>query len=195
MAGHGSRSNFMMAAIWVALFNVVAVQADRLKEQLGAAPFQIVHESYVNNNWELFLMDADGGNPVNLTRTPDRHELYPQVSPDGSQVCFLVDTGKGRDTVRSLEVMNTDGSRRRKITDRARQPCWAPDSQIIAYMPQEYDKFNIADYYTRGIMFHHLPSGRVRHHPNNAKLHHLYNIKLCAQRKVDCRYGPRRDGL
>ena len=47
-------------------------------------------------------MNADGSEQVNLTQTPKVHEHYPQVSPDGTKICFSVDEGEGRDAVRSL---------------------------------------------------------------------------------------------
>ncbi len=157
-----------------ALLSVVALAAP-LAERLAATPFQIVYESYVNQNWELFTMRADGSHPQNLTRTPDQHELYPQVSPDGRRILFVADVGAGRKTVRSVWVMNRDGSGRKKIADYARQPCWLPDSHTIAYLPQEYRKFNVVDYFTKGLMYHDLNTGKTRPHPNSAKLHHLYN--------------------
>ncbi len=118
------------------------------REQLKPLPFKIAYESYIDNNWEIFSMNADGSNPINLTQTPTEHEHYPQVSPDGTKICFTVDTGEGRDTVRSLWVMDTDGKHRRKLVDSAREPFWAPDSKVIGYLPQEYPKFNVIDYYT-----------------------------------------------
>ena len=48
------------------------------------------------------MVDADGSNPVNLTRTPDLNELYPHVSPDGAKICFVADEGKGESTIRSV---------------------------------------------------------------------------------------------
>lgn len=135
----------------------------------------LVHESYDENNWELFLSGADGTSQQNLTNTKDQHELYPQVSPDGKHVCFVADVGSGRKTVRSVWVMDIDGKNRRKIADHARQPCWHPDSQTIAYLPQEFKKFNIVDYFTKGVVYHNIKTGKSRTHPNNEKLHHLYN--------------------
>ncbi|MCX5636526.1 MAG: hypothetical protein NTX52_02380, partial [Planctomycetota bacterium] len=42
---------------------------------LKEIPFKIVYETYRQTNgkenWELYLMNADGSNPVNLTNTPD----------------------------------------------------------------------------------------------------------------------------
>ena len=45
-----------------------------LRERLKASPFKIAYESYVNDNWEIFAMNADGSSPVNLTKTPGEHE-------------------------------------------------------------------------------------------------------------------------
>jgi hypothetical protein len=146
-----------------------------LSRQLKALPFKIAWECYVDKNWEIFTMNADGSGAVNLTHTAKEHEHYPQVSPDATKICFTVDTGEGREAVRSLWVMNADGSNRRKIADHAREPFWGPDSRTIGYLPQEYPKFNVMDYYTKGMVFYHLDTGKTEPHPNSAKLHHLYN--------------------
>ncbi len=154
-----------------------------LREKLSTLGDQLVYESYVDNNWELFVMNADGSNARNLTQTSDAHEIYPQVSPDGKKIAFVSDRGKGRDTVRSLYVMNVDGSDRKLVADYARQPFWAPDSQVIGYLPQEYKRFHVVDYYTKGMTFFHVPSGKSWDHPNAAKLHHLYNPSFSANGK------------
>jgi Tol biopolymer transport system component len=146
-----------------------------LKERLKHSAFKIAYESYVDNNWEIFVMNADGSNPINLTRTPKEHEHYPQISPEGSKICFSVDQGEGRDAVRSLYVMDIDGRNRKKLADHAREPFWKPDGKVIGFLPQEYAKFNVIDYYTKGMSFFDLATGRVEPHPNSEKLHHLYN--------------------
>lgn len=146
-----------------------------LQEKLKNLPFKIAYESYTNNNWEIFVMNADGSNPVNLTGTPNLHEHYPQVSPDGRRICFTIDQGEGRETVRSLWIMNSDGSNRKKLVDNAREPFWSPDGKVIGYLPQEYPKFNVIDYYTKGMNFCDVETGKIEEHPNSAKLHHLYN--------------------
>ena len=145
------------------------------RERLKALPYKIAFESYVKDNWEIWVMNADGSNPVNLTQTPKVHEHYPQVSPDGSKICFSVDTGEGRDTVRSLWVMDVDGKNRKKLVDSAREPFWSPDGQLIGFLPQEYPKFNVVDFSTKGMSFYHLDTGKIEPHPNTEKLHHLYN--------------------
>jgi Tol biopolymer transport system component len=152
-----------------------ASEAQPIGEQLKTLPYRIAYESYVDNNWEIFTMKPDGSDEVNLTKTPGEHEHYPQVSPDGKMICYTVDKGEGRDTVRSLWVMNVDGSHRKKLVDSAREPFWAPDSKVIGFLPQEYPKFNVIDYYTKGMSFYDLATGKIEEHPNTAKLHHLYN--------------------
>ena len=145
------------------------------RERLKPLPFKIAYECYAGSNWEIFAMNADGSDVVNLTRTPDQHEHYPQVSPDGTKICFSVDQGEGRETLRSLWVMDSNGEHRRKIADYAREPFWGPDSKVIGFLPQEFPKFNVIDYYTKGMSFYHLDTGQVEPHPNSTNLHHLYN--------------------
>jgi Tol biopolymer transport system component len=72
-------------------------------------------------------------------------------------------------------VMDVDGGNRRKLVDHAREPFWSPDGQRIGFLPQEYPKFNVIDYYTKGMSFYRLADGKVEPHPNSANLHHLYN--------------------
>lgn len=158
------------------------VADDAIKQALEASPHKLICEAYGEDNWELFIMNADGTDLSNLTNTPNANELYPQVSPDGKHVCFVADVGKGRDTVRSVWVMKIDGSDRKKIADRARQPAWSPDSKTIAYLPQEYPKWNVVDYYTKGMVIYDLESGESLPHPND-KLHHLYNPSFSADGK------------
>jgi hypothetical protein len=70
---------------------------------LRAIPFKIIYETYRRTsgriNWELYLINADGFNAINLTQTPDVDEMYPHASPDGTKVCFVADEGTGRNKV------------------------------------------------------------------------------------------------
>jgi Tol biopolymer transport system component len=152
-----------------------ATSTGRLQDTLKSLPFRIAYETYVDGNWEIFVSNADGSDPVNLTRTPDVHEHYPLVSPDRTRICFSVDTGEGREAVRSLWVMDLDGGHRRKLLDSAREPFWSPDSRSIGFLHQEFPKFNVMDFYTKGMAFVDLATGAVTEHVNAARLEHLYN--------------------
>lgn len=155
----------------------------RSELKLKEIPFRIVFESLRTTNgqenWELILVNADGSNPVNLTRTPNVDEMYPHASPDGSKLCFVADEGKGKDKVRSVYYMNSDGSGRVKVAHNARQACWGPDSQSIAYLKAEFERFTLRDYATKGLFFYDLKTQAHREHVNK-KLHHLYNISWSA---------------
>jgi Tol biopolymer transport system component len=147
---------------------------------LKSIPFKIVYESLRETNgkenWELILIDADGSNPVNLTRTADVSEIYPHASPDGTKICFEGEEGTGRNKVRSMYYMNLDGTGRVKVAHNARQACWSPDSGTIAYLKGEYERYSINDYATKGVYLYDLKTGQSRPHPGESKLHHLYNL-------------------
>ena len=165
---------YLASALGLALF-AQAGDSVPLRQRLRETSFKIAYETYVNDNWEIFAMDADGTHSVNLTQTPSVHEHFPQASPDGKKICFVADEGEGRDAIRSLWVMDTDGRHRKKLVDHAREPFWSPDSSMIGYLPQEYPKFNVNDFYTKGMSFYELATGKITPHPNSAGLHHLYN--------------------
>jgi TolB protein len=144
--------------------------------ELKNYPHQIVYETNRDGNWELYVMNADGSNPLNLTRTPDVDELFPKASPNGRRICFVADEGKGDARVRNLYVMKRDGTGRIKVADNAREPCWSPDSTEIAYMKGEFDKFTFSDFATKGLFIYNVKTGQTREHPNK-KLHHLYYMR------------------
>lgn len=179
------RSSLFIAALLMPLSGFVETTSAQapLREKLKALPFKIAYECYVNDNSDLFVMNADGSDPVNLTQTPKEQEHYPQVSPDGTKMCFVSDVGEGRDTVRSVYVMDIDGRNRKKVADHAREPFWGPDGKMIGFLPQEFPKFNIIDYSTKGMSFYALASGKIEPHVNSTNLHHLYNPSWGANSK------------
>lgn len=184
-AARGRRPQAFAAALVAAALSAIPAKADEpaaqqpagatpaLLQELRACPHRIVFETSRDGNWELYLVQADGSNPVNLTRTPDVDELYPKASPDGTKICFVADEGAGADKVRNLYLMNSDGTARKKIADNAREPCWSADGQSVAYLPAEFKKWNAMDYVTKGLFIYDLKTGATRPHPNSG-IHHLY---------------------
>ncbi|HIQ21809.1 MAG TPA: hypothetical protein EYH34_11325 [Planctomycetes bacterium] len=148
--------------------------ADDLMAELRSYPYRIVYETYREGNWELFSIKADGSEPINLTRTPDVHELYPHGSPDGTRIVFVVDETAGGEKIRNVYLMNMDGSDRQRVATNARQPCWDGRGEVIAYLRGESDRFRYTDYATRGLFFYDLRTGEHRAHPN-VELRHLYS--------------------
>ena len=150
-------------------------------EELKSVPHKILYETYVDNNWEIFVMNADGSGRRNLTNSANDHELYPQASPDGTMICYLRDTEQNGRTVRNVYYMNADGTGRMLVADRARQACWSPDSKKIAFVKQEFKRFSIKDFASKGLFFYDVATGEITPHRNNdspdvkKRIHHLYN--------------------
>lgn len=92
----------------------------------------IVFESTQGGQRDIWVMGADGSNPVNLTN--DKVEdLFPAWSPDGRRIVW---TRGGRGPEGELWVMNADGSGKYQVTFNAfsdNNATWAPDGQRIAF--------------------------------------------------------------
>src|SRR6266513_4881695 len=146
-----------------------------LLNELKTYRHKLVYETNRDGNWELYLCNADGSNPVNLTNTKDIDELYPKPSPDGTKICFVADEGKGDAKVRNIYYMNSDGGKRVKIATNGREPCWSPDGTKIAYMKGEFEKFTFSDTATKGLYIYDLKSKQTKQHVND-KLLHLYTL-------------------
>ncbi len=180
----GAVSLFLAASLSaVRAEDAPAPTAPPLRDALQATPFKIAWESYADGNSDIHIMNADGSGAINLTQTPNVNEHYPQISPDGRKICYNVDAGEGREAVRSLWIMDIDGQNRKMIADHAREPFWSPDGKVIGYLPQEYSKFDVVDYYTKGMMFYHVDSGQAEAHPNSENLRHLYHPRFAPNGK------------
>lgn len=66
---------------------------------------QILFMSDRDGKPDLFIMDADGANPVNLTHSAAA-ESFPSWSPDGAKVVFEWTANTGGE---SIYVMDADG--------------------------------------------------------------------------------------
>lgn len=93
---------------------------------------KIVFESHRDGNGEIYVMDADGSNQVNLTNNP-AWDGTPAWSPEGQHIVFASE----RDGNPELYVMDRDGGNVRRLTTEPSAevaPSWSPDGQRIAFM-------------------------------------------------------------
>jgi TolB protein len=91
---------------------------------------QIVFHTDRDGDLEVYVMDEDGSNPINLTNHPTT-DAIPAVSPDGTKIAFMSD----RDGNFEIYVVNADGSDPVNLTDNLandQSPAWSPDgSQLL----------------------------------------------------------------
>jgi len=85
----------------------------------------------MGGNQEVFVMNADDSNRVNLTNTAMNAEYSPALSPDGTRIAFTFSAPGGKQQV---FVMNADGSSPVNLTnndDETFGPHWSPDARRI----------------------------------------------------------------
>ncbi len=150
-------------------------QDESLRAELKTYPYRIVHETWRDDHWALAMVDADGANPVVISRMPGANDLYPHVSADGKKVCFVCEEGEGKAKRRNVYFMNMDGSGRTRVTEAGRDPCWTPDGKRIVYLKDEFDELNYKDFATKGAFIYDIATGKAEPHAN-PDLYHLYNI-------------------
>jgi Tol biopolymer transport system component len=97
------------------------------------------------NNEDIYIMDADGTDPVRLTHNDGSESCLPSEnfnchfdgqpdwSPDGSKIAFI----SGRTGVPNVFTMDSDGENETNVTEdnssNHQYPAWAPDGTKIAY--------------------------------------------------------------
>ncbi len=113
---------------WMILGLIVVAAACSPQRPAG----KIVFESHRDGNGEIYIMDADGSDQINLTNSP-AWDGTPAWSPDGLHIVFASE----RDGNPELYVMDPDGSNVRRLTTEPSAevaPAWSPDGRRIAFM-------------------------------------------------------------
>ena len=97
---------------------------------------EVAYESNQAGNWDIWVKQVEGGQPVNLTADHAGLDRYPSWSPDGSQIAFQSGREGG-----GIFVMPARGGAVRKVVSRTLgkrstkpgPPQWSPDGKELAY--------------------------------------------------------------
>ena len=103
---------------------------------------KILFTSTRNGNWEVYMMNSDGSEQVNLTQHP-ADDFGAVWSPTGEQILFVSDRGGKR--VQDLYLMDADGLNVRRVFKRKIRAwrggaTWSPDGKRFAYVYRDWDR-------------------------------------------------------
>jgi TolB protein len=98
---------------------------------------KIAFSSFADGDWDIYTMNPDGSELVNLTDAfGDAPDTDPNWSPDGSKIAFA--SGRAGSDTNNVFVMNADGSDQVQLTfeeafESSVSPSWSPDGTQLAF--------------------------------------------------------------
>jgi Tol biopolymer transport system component len=123
---------------------VVMVLAFILGVNIGSVWADSLGKIVFDRDWDIWIMDDDGTNQMNLTNTPGVYEGKASFSPDGTQIAY----GSGR----YLYTMNSDGTGKTLIytspysiadVSQIEAPAWSPDGSKLVFRDGQYNLFDL----------------------------------------------------
>ncbi|MCP4134126.1 MAG: hypothetical protein GY754_24350 [bacterium] len=116
---------------------VVSIKAMNTRPALSPDGADIAISLRLGNNWDQFSL-----NTFNTAQAADSSLLfesefpilYPQYSPDGSKIAFILETNDS-EKGGQLWVIDADGSNAKQISvgNAVSYPAWSPDGAVLAY--------------------------------------------------------------
>jgi len=126
-------------------------EADSIAGPWSPDGTRIVYMAFGLTTSDIWVMNADGTEPVNLTDTPDVDEGFPAWSPDGTHIAFT----SRRDGNNEIYVMNADGTNPTRWTDNPADdfaPAWSPDGTQIAFVSDRGREAGVYDLYLMDVV-------------------------------------------
>jgi uncharacterized repeat protein (TIGR01451 family) len=105
------------------------------------AVYRLAYDAKPTDNFDVFAIDADGTNLVNVSNQPNG-DLDPTWSPDGTRLAWVhFYGGKG-----DILVASADGSNQTNVSSSSKEdraPAWSPDGSKIAFASYRDNRWEI----------------------------------------------------
>lgn len=123
------------------LTSLFVFSSERIEAKKHVANGKIAFQSVRTGNSEIFVMNDNGTNPVNVSNNP-ASDASPSWSPDGKKIAF----GSNRDGNTEIYLMDADGGNQTRLTfvsGTDGDPAWSPDGTKIVFQSQRDGNFEI----------------------------------------------------
>jgi Tol biopolymer transport system component len=141
---------FKSLALFSAVLLVSIPLGPEAMAQTIAPNGRIVFEGDADGDWDVWTMNGDGSDPVNLTSEGEPPEGWqdtdPSWSPDGTRIAFTSTRGGGEDA--DIFVMNADGTGISPVTandDVDLRADWSPDGSRLVFVRRPIDGLGDSD--------------------------------------------------
>jgi hypothetical protein len=128
---HESRLSIHLLVIPLLIALLGVIEARPASATVSGENGKIAFATDRDGNSEIYLMDADGSNAVNLTHNAAA-DSNPSWSPDGRHIVFVSD----RHGSNALYTMQIDGAGVSLLTSGV-EPAWSPDGARIAFSRED----------------------------------------------------------
>ena len=137
----------LKSVFYIILLTLVCGTVPPLFAKAPTTP-KILFTSSRDGNRDIYMMNPDGSEQVNLTQHP-AEDMSAVWSPTGDKILFVSNRQGTR--VRDLYLMDPDGSNVRRVFKKKAKgarmyPAWSPDGRHFAYSYRDWDRFELGLY-------------------------------------------------